>query len=274
MKISYVISGILLLTSSSQGQYALASPTVLAKNEQISFAFATWMGTGAYRVSNRSVAVLNLPIYYPLREATPEQWGVEIKLPVALGSYRYEDLPIDLQTVTFVPGMELDIPVSDTWRIKPYAQLGMGKDFSDGRENALIFGAGLKALGAYPFRDFDLVIGGGLLLAGSNLVSEDETNGFSKVDLGLNGRFPVDFTVWSEPAVIDIFFVASRIINKATLPLIEDDEDQLKNMFELGFSLGSQPAAKIGQFNIPKMGISYIFGDHLKGIKFNFGFPF
>ena len=86
-----------------------------AEEALVNYAFATWLGTGAYRVADRSVAILNLPVYYPLRETGEELWGIKLRLPVSLGFQNFDDFPDDLQTLSFVPGIELEIPLSEHW---------------------------------------------------------------------------------------------------------------------------------------------------------------
>ncbi len=241
----------------------------------IHFAFATWMGTGYYQVGDRSIAILNLPFSYQLQERGLDSWGWRIKLPLSLGASRYDDLHRGLQTFTFVPGIEADIPLSSKWEIRPYAQLGVGKEFGADNDKAIIYGVGFNALGRYPLENFDLLLGGGLLLAGSETPNQkDNLLGFSKLDLGAAISRPADFNFMGRPTVVNFFVVASRFTNRATFALVDDRDESLKNILELGFSLGTQPQAELAGFKIPHLGLSYVTGDHLKGIKLNFGFPF
>jgi len=273
---SALTTGLVLLT-------VLLTPTLQAAQlsehdqehgELINFAFATWMGTGVYRVADRSVAVLNVPFYYSLREATTEQWGVELKLPVAVGSHSFEDLALDVQSFTFVPGIALNIPLSRRWRLKPYLQAGAGTDFSGGNDQALIYGVGVNLLGEHPYDGFDLLLGSGLLLAGSDIIGGGERLRFTKVDLGASLRTPASFRLWRRAVDIGLFAVATGFVNDSAFSLIENNGQSLEQMLEIGISLGMQEQTRILSFPLPRIGISYLFGDSLKGVKFNLGFPF
>ena len=218
------------------------------------------------------MAILNLPVYYPLRETDDERWGIKLRLPVSLGFQNFDDFPEDLQTFTFVPGIELEIPLFTHWEIKPYAQLGLGKDFSDG-SLATIYGLGLKGLGTFPLDRFTLSLGGGMLLAGSRTKYTDDL-AFSKFDLGLDVRHPVPLSIRGRPTDLGLFAVASYYRNDLDLSFPDDTDEEVTYLFEVGISIGTQPAFRIWRFDAPRVGLSYLFGDGLKGIRLNAGFPF
>ena len=58
---------------------ALAQTEELAS---INFAYATWIGSGYYRLAGRKLYVLRIPAAIPLRSMNDDHWGVNLLLPV------------------------------------------------------------------------------------------------------------------------------------------------------------------------------------------------
>ena len=81
--------------------------------------------------------------------------GLKLLVPVAFGVTDFElieELPEfdvnDIQTLSFVPGVEIAIALDSRWHLKPFLQAGFGVDAkSDSR--SFIWGAGTRARGTY-----------------------------------------------------------------------------------------------------------------------------
>jgi hypothetical protein len=103
----------------------LAAPPALAQQAQprfvqqreelVNWYYAATFGTGIYTSGDRTVAVLQLPLSYTLREPEEDRWGLRITLPVSVGFYDYdfndifnEGLPERLGTLSFVRPTEAD----------------------------------------------------------------------------------------------------------------------------------------------------------------------
>ena len=76
----------------------------LAESEDvINYAYSSWIGSGFYKIGDRTVYLLRGPFSYTLREANSEKWGLELLLPATIGFHDNADE--NLGTVTFVPGL-------------------------------------------------------------------------------------------------------------------------------------------------------------------------
>lgn len=78
------------------------------------------------------------------------QLGFRFQLPMTLGLHTFdfgsigEALCIDqASSISLVPGVEIEIPITQRWTLKPAAYLGWGKDFRHSNY-AWIYWAGLK----------------------------------------------------------------------------------------------------------------------------------
>ncbi len=122
----------LLAAASAQAQQAQPR-FVQEQKELVNWYYAATFGTGVYTTGDRTVAVLQLPLSFTLRESEEDRWGLRIKLPVSVGFYDYrfddilnEGLPQGLNTMSFVPGLELEKQITARWRLKPYVSAGAG----------------------------------------------------------------------------------------------------------------------------------------------------
>jgi hypothetical protein len=122
--------------------------------EQVHWAVGAFFGTGWYRVDdNRSVFILRMTPRQSLRESALEaddgrQLGIEILYPLAFGINKLDDIPdfIDFDnyaTISFTPGVALEVPVNERWWLRPFAHLGYGRELESG-EGALIGYGGLR----------------------------------------------------------------------------------------------------------------------------------
>lgn len=113
------------------------------------YSFAVWLGSGVYRVkdADKRFAVLRVPAAYTLRPADIEKpaltdrLGLRLLLPAVIGVEDETDTDFSFGAVAFVPGLEIQIPINRYWTLKPFAQLGAGKDTAGG-DVQYIYGGG------------------------------------------------------------------------------------------------------------------------------------
>lgn len=139
----------------------LAAPAVSNGQEkaepekQVHWALAAYFGTGWYRVDeNRTSYIFRIPPRQYLRESGwhengKRKLGVEILYPVTLGLHQLDDLPDFLEfenygTISFTPGIQVEIPVSDRWYLRPFGHVGAGYERESGEWATMWYG-GLKS---------------------------------------------------------------------------------------------------------------------------------
>ena len=196
MQRAYAILSVLFI---SMGMMAgMGGGIVQAANvpdESINYAYASWIGTGYYKIDTRQIYVLRGPFSYTLREADSEKWGLEFSFPVTLGLNEFARGYEDLALVSLVPGISLIYPVKENWWLKPFLQVGCGKDF-EGDDASWIWGGGIKSLAIFPYKNLEFEIGNSLMIADNSKSGQEVSDdGFSMWETGLNVRWPVDFKV-------------------------------------------------------------------------------
>ena len=140
------------------------------------WAFAAFFGTGWYRISgDRSVFVMRVPPRQTLATSSfdadgERRLGIEIHYPLTFGLNQVDELPgladIDnFGSVSFTPGVELEIPLTARWYLRPFAHVGWGKE-TDGGASAWIWYGGVKSRYTPPSKRLDWSLLGGLYYAG------------------------------------------------------------------------------------------------------------
>jgi len=146
---------LLLLALFADALQAQAQAPPPNPEEQVHWAVGAFFGTGWYKVDdNRSVFVLRVQPRQLLREPALDdqgqrRWGVEIVYPLSLGLNKLDDIPDFIEfdnyaTLSFTPGVQLEVDVNPRWSLRPFINAGLGWEL-ESSERALIGYGGLKS---------------------------------------------------------------------------------------------------------------------------------
>ena len=248
----------------------------------INYSFAVWVGSGVYKVedADKRFAVLRAPFAYALRSAKYDEprfidrFGFRLLLPVIVGVEEETNTDFTFGATAFVPGLELQIPVNKYWTLKPFGQIGAGKDTAGG-DMKYILGGGARSLISFRWEKFVFGIGNSLILARDKNSAKHESNGFSMLEAGLDIRHPLGLSLLDRELDVGIFMVASRFFNR--VDFLEDggETERVNLIYTAGLTIGSENTVSIWKFNIDRVGIDYRWGRAgFRGIGFNLGFPF
>lgn len=93
-------------------------------------------------------------------------------LPVTLGFYDFDfdelldfDFNEQFGTASFLPGVEVDIPVLSNWMLIPNAHLGVGTEVQ-GEDYATIYSLGTKSRLRFPTDNAEFMLGNAFTFAG------------------------------------------------------------------------------------------------------------
>ena len=195
-------------------------------------------------------------------------------VPAFVGIQDETDTNFTFGAAAVVPGLEVQIPVTKYWTLKPFGQFGAGKD-SAGGDLTYIYGGGAKSLIRFPWKKFMFGIGNSVILAENRNSTKNETNGFSMLEAGLDVSHPIGLTYQNQELEAGMFFVVSRFFNR--VDFLEDggDTEKVDGIFNIGLTLGSRESVSIWKINFDRVGIDYRWGNAgFRGIGFNMGFPF
>jgi hypothetical protein len=274
---------VFLLRLTIAGALIASFTAALAEDEpSLSFAFASQAGSGIYTVEGRVVQVYRIPVEFTVRQLTEDRvWGVAITLPLTFGFYDYEaadvltgEFPTHIGTASLLPGVEFNVRALKNWILSPHVDFGVAKDFS-GDNLVWVYDVGVRSVVSFPIRSWEARAGQELLWAGAAQTGTPLTDWYGKAQAGFEFRHELPGstnTRWDAGVFIvyDRYFkgtvesTAAVTYSAAATPGVDEQT-------EIGFSFGTRPKLAWKQLSLPKLGLSYLFGDGIHGVRFVIG---
>ena len=246
------------------------------------YSFAVFVGTGYYRLDDRRLFVLRMPFSWQLSEPDYDERkpGLRLLLPATAGVTNFDgfsDIPElevdDLATVSFVPGVEIEFPLSEELAIKPFVQAGKGWDLKSSR-STFVWGVGVKA--RYEAQEGALdnwIFGGEILTAGNEPDNSDPNTGFSRFSAGAEYRHPLSWSLFNRRTSLHSRIVGEYYVDDLDfVPPIESI--RLDYSVEFSLSLGIEPPVEYLGITMSQFGVGYKIGDDLRAITLVYTFPF
>ena len=273
------------------GTHAVAQAPPQQNSEiTVNYVYAALLGLGKYDAGGLSVQIYTLPLGYTLEGSTDDHLRIVMKLPISYGRFKFEgsapdgtQLGFTIDTIGATPGVEIQIPMSQQWTLKPFGNVGLFDDFSQTRSSPqtmvdlplnYVFIVGGRSLFSEHVEDVTLSLGNAVIYAGNGAFSGGGVESFTTVETGLDARFPLGFTVKGFEPDINIFFIHYHFFPEATFTRFLQDPLNIEDQFEIGGAFGTASPLDLGFINDLRLGASYRFGGGLNAIVFNFGFPF
>jgi len=276
-----VLTGCLLAFASSKGA---AQPVVLSDEDlEVSYIYAAVLGTGTYQIKGRRLTMFRLPFSWAQRQATKETPGWQWLFPIVLG---YDDLsnvdsdwidallPDQLVTLTALPGIEYIYPVSAYWHVKPFIQLGAGRDFTSD-ETIAMTQFGIRSLGLFQFtNDWELRWGIALRWAGEYQFNSNDRNNLGIFDTGLDIRRNTPFSLLEKRVDMGAYYIFQRYVPEWRLSDAPDNKQEAVRVHEIGASVGLKHPHKFLGIPFQRVRVGYKDGDNIRGWTFGTEFPF
>jgi hypothetical protein len=244
------------------------------------YAFAAYLGNGFYSASGLKVQVYNLPLGFTLRRLEGHDFGIRLRLPVSMGFFDFKavdiletGLPDGVETLSFVPGVELQFPVGKNWVLTPFLDAGAGRN-STGGQVTYIFGAGVRSLFVFHGGGFTFRLGNTLLYAGNRAEGADLGSDFGSIVTGIDARHPLGFNVGAHRADVSLY-AANYLYSSLEFRRFRADPVDVVVQYEAGFTFGTAtlPGHWIYRL-VPRLGLGYRFGDGLSVVRLVLGMPF
>jgi hypothetical protein len=256
------------------------TPLTRAEQDVIDFGFATQLGSGVYTMSGRTLQIYKLPFGYEFDHAEDARIRVRLTFPVTLGFLDFEaidvvesGLPDSLDSLSFVPGLQLDVPISPDWVLQPFVEAGVARDRTSDLDER-IYAAGLRSLyevarGATQWQLYDE-----LLYANVEQRSLDHSNDFTRLRLGITARRPFDVAGDGRRADYLVYGFSDVFLDTPDSLLEGEEGGGGDPQFELGITFGTTEPRSVWRIPLPRIGLGYRFGDGLSVYRLVFGTPF
>lgn len=247
-------------------------------SELFNWYYAAAYGTGVYSIGEETVGVLRLPLSYELRKASSDQWGVRITFPVtaALAEFDLGDFQLGKTTVaglSVLPGVELEIPLTPGWTLKPFINSGGGWEFQQNTA-ALIYSTGVATVYSRPLDNgWRAMLGGRLSLAGYKAGEED--NQLAALAGGGGVDIPIDMEIAGRRAFVGVQMTGTVYFDKLEFVLPGYGGKKVLAETEIALTLGVSKPVDFFGVSFDRVGLGYRQGsDGLKGIRLVASFPF
>jgi hypothetical protein len=267
---------------------ALGGARAADGDASLSFAFATQAGSGIYDIEGRVVQIYRVPIEFTVRPLEAERrWGAAVRLPITFGFYDYKasdtlqgEFPDHVGTASVLPGVRFDVRAKPSWILSPYLDVGAAKDFSGG-SLVWVYDAGLQSVVSFPVGTWDGRAGQELLWAGAAQTADPLTGWYGETNVGFEFRRELAFNIGKSRGDIGLFAVYHRYFKHArssqdASPIAAYSAEPatipgVNEQTELGVSFGTRPKLAWWKVSMPKLGLSYRFGDGISAIRLVFG---
>ena len=281
---------LVFLTCSVAGNLAAQAPELAARDDpakQVHWAMGAFFGTGWYQVDdNRSVFVFRIPPRQTLRESSFDEngkrkLGIEIQYPVSFGLHNLDQLPdfVDFDnfaTVTFTPGVQVEIPVTEKWYLRPYAHIGYGAEISTS-DSAWIYYGGVKSRYQLSSSKYNWSLLNAVYFAGYK--PEFARRGqYGSFMTGLEFNQPLkSFQLGGDDTWLNWHITYNYLFDRLNFHVDEDRVESIGDQWEIGLALSKgSKNIKIWFISFEHVGLAYKWSSNgaYRAISINLRSPF
>ncbi|WP_147434500.1 hypothetical protein [Umboniibacter marinipuniceus] len=278
----------LLSAVNSQPLFAQAPPQpdhvdpapAAEKEIDAKYIYATVLGSGIYSVHDERVVVVNVPLSIDLTdwEGTEPNWRLLLPLQVGYKSMGEdivtEWIPKEFATLSFLPGIEYVYPVSETFRLRPFMNAGVGYDFGSD-EMVTFWQVGLKVQNEWkPNEVWDIRSSQKFVYANENQKADEESSSLSLIQLGFDFRRDLGFELWGREVGLSTYVMWQHFPNQLVFTRDYRNGINVDNLYQAGLTFGFEEPLEIlgSEFDRVYLGITR--GSGVKALTFGIDLPF
>jgi hypothetical protein len=249
----------------------------------LNYVYAAELGFGGYSLGGLTAEVYELPLNYTFRGIGKDDWALKVLAPIQAGFYSLDVTDTDRERISFhqeslafVPGAELQIPVSVNTVVKPFGQFGLGHAFGTdvGSPNAYIYMAGIRMLTQWHVNATTVSLGNAVIYAGDSAIGSAFSEHYVTLQSGVELRHALGFRAGTLAPDVGLYAIYYYYPIPLAFSRFLEPELEITQQGEIGFSIGSETEFRLLGLPNPRVGVGYIFGGGLNALHVNFGFQF
>lgn len=260
---------------------AMAQEPLSSSEEQlVNYAYATALGSGVYDISGRTLQIYRLPFGYTFSEPEGRRPGVRLTLPLTVGfiDFKARDvidtgLPENFDSLSFVPGVQLDFALTPRWHLLPFAEAGRIWDLN-GEGDATVYSFGMHAAASMNQRWLDLRFDVGTAYSNVDLSAESRSGDMVLLSIGIEGRHGLGLNLAGHPLDWGVYLLSDIFLDRPEEPLTRSVQNAARDQFEVGVTVGPQSKMTVWHIPVPRLGLGYHFGNDLGVWRLVIGAPF
>lgn len=231
------------------------------------WAFSAFFGSGWYEINDtESVFIVRAPIAQTWRRSSlidgQRELGIKFHYPVTLGLHNIDSLDdftnVDnFGTVAFTPGVELEIPVTEKWYLRPLAHFGWGTA-TEGGDTAWMYYGGIKSRYTPALGKLDWSLLNAIYRAGYS-DDDDESGSITLAMAGAEFHHPISAEfAGREDLQLNWHLTYSWMFDEAEFELRSGFSQTVHDQWELGIALGPRTHSfKIWFIEFEQLGLSF-----------------
>jgi hypothetical protein len=247
------------------------------------WAYAATFGSGVYQLGEGTeVRVVRAPLSWAWLKPDanrPCRCGIRFLFPVTLGMQTFDfenifssELPQSIKQMSFLPGVELELPRSELWTLRVRAQGGWGSENGDRRESAVLYSAGIRSRVVWLDRALQPAWISGVDWSGYN-PEQGERESMAKLTNGVVLDIPTPRwqvrgeTMHLMPHVLNDWYFRTLDVLSVSDATIES----LDSEWEVGVAARRSRSFSILRIKFDRVGLAFRHSDSSRGIRFFFG---
>jgi hypothetical protein len=254
--------------------------TVHDRQDLINWYYSATFGTGVYTAGDRSVSVLQLPYSRDLKTVADDGTGLRFKVSTTFGFYDYSisgsisnDIPHRISTLSVMPGLEWEVPLSARWTVRPYVDAGFGQELA-GRESAWIYDFGVKSrIFIAQDKGVEFALINSLTSAGYR-PRGGPTSPFGYVATGLDVTIPTNDSLFGRPVYIGVTPVYLYYFNHLSFAEFDNPRNRIREEVELAISIVTRKPWSLKFFDFDRVGLAIHSSGDVTGVSLFTSLPF
>jgi hypothetical protein len=159
--------------------------------------------------------------------------------------------------------------VTKNWRLDPFVEAGPAMEF-DADTVTWIHGLGVKSRAEFLVKENKLLLWNTLLWAGNWKSDVSPRDDFLVFDATFEWRRPIGWTLFGYPTDIGPLIRGEFYFDSLLIAPPRGEPFEIDHRYEVGLTWGPTERFKKWKMTIPRVGLSYRFGNGSGGIRFLF----
>jgi hypothetical protein len=262
---------VLLLTAAPDSLHA--EDENVPEVRPFNYAFASYVGGGVYSQNGRLLWIVPIPVGFGLRSEDEHFLGIRLTFKLTLGFFDFKpqdfvefELPDQVGTASLLPGVQFPMRVTRNWLLTPFGDFGAAADTVHD-EVTWIMGFGADSRAEFLWKRQKFLLWNRLVYARDLANSQEPAEDFLLFETIFEPRVPLG-GIRGNPTDLGLFFLANSFFYPVIVPRADGGESKILRRYEVGITYGSAEPTKLWIFPVPRIGLSWRFGQDVTGIRF------
>jgi hypothetical protein len=258
---------------------AVAAPRAHADDPDVpevrpfNYSFASYVGGGIYAKGGRTLWIVPIPVSFNVRSEDEHFLGIRASLKMTLGFFDFKpedliefELPDSVGTISLLPGVQFPMRITGNWLLTPFGDFGVAADTENGGVT-WIMGIGSDSRAEFLWKRQKFLLWNRLVYARDFSNDQEPAEDFLMFETIFEPRVPVG-KIRGNPTDLGPFILANSFYYPVIVPRADGGESKILRRYEIGVTYGSAEPTKLWIFPVPRIGLSWRFGQDINGIRF------